>query len=143
MGLIRHPELYRCGVAWAAPTDPFLLLKGAWFVNDDVNGEFRRHALPQLVGDVEKDAEMLTAVSPVAQAKRIQAPLLLAFGEADRRFPITHGERLRDALRAAGRPPEWVSYPHEGNSWRQVSTHVDFARRVESFLGQHLKAEAP
>jgi acetyl esterase/lipase len=143
MGLVRHPELYRCGVAWVAVTDPVLYIKGAWFVNDDLSGESRRHLLPQLVGDVEKDADMLTAVSPVAQAKRIHAPLLLAFGEADRRVPIAHGERLRDALRAAGRPPEWVSYPNEGHSWRQVSTHVDFARRVESFLGKHLKAEAP
>jgi acetyl esterase/lipase len=143
MGLVRHPDLYRCGVAWVAVTDPFLLLKSTWFVNDDVSGEIRRHALPQLVGDVEKDADMLTAVSPVVQAKRLQAPLLLAFGEADRRVPIAHGERLRDALRAAGRPPEWVSYPNEGHSWRQVSTNVDFARRVEGFLEKHLKAEAP
>lgn len=143
MGLVRHPELYRCGLAWVALTDPFLLLKDTWFVNDDVSGEFRRHAMPQLVGDVEMDADMLTAVSPVAQAKRIQAPLLLAFGEADRRVPIAHGERLRNALRDAGRPPEWVSYPNEGHSWRQVSTNVDFARRVESFLGRHLKAETP
>jgi acetyl esterase/lipase len=143
MGLVRHPELYRCGVAWVAVTDPVLYIKGAWFVNDDLSGESRRHLLPQLVGDVEKDADMLTAVSPVAQAKHIQAPLLLAFGEADRRVPIAHGERLRDALRAAGRPPEWVSYPNEAHSWRQVSTQVDFARRVESFLGRHLKAEAP
>lgn len=143
MGLVRHPELYRCGVAWAAVTDPFLFLKGAWWVKDDVTRQGRRHWLPQTVGDVEKDADMLTAVSPVAQAKRIQAPLLLAFGEDDRRVPIAHGERLRDALRDAGRPPEWISYPNEAHSWRQVSTNVDFARRVESFLGRHLKADAP
>ena len=143
MGLVRHPELYRCGVAWVAVTDPFLYLKGSWWVDDDLSGEGRRHWLPSTVGDVEKDAEMLTAVSPLAQAKRIRAPLLLAFGEADRRVPIAHGERLRDALRDAGRPPEWVSYLNEAHSWRQVSTNVDFARRVESFLARHLKADAP
>ena len=143
MGLVRHPDLYRCGVAWVAVTDPALFLKGAWWLDDDVSGQGRRHMLPQLVGDVEKDAQMLTAVSPVAQAKRIQAPLLLAMGESDRRVPIVHGERLRDALSALGRPPEWVSYANEGHTWRQVSTHVDFARRVERFLGQHLKGDAP
>ena len=143
MGLVRHPELYRCGVAWVAVTDTLLLLKGSWWVDDDTSNQIRTHSLPQLVGDVEKDAEMLTAVSPLAQAKRIQAPLLLAMGESDRRVPIAHGERLRDALREAGRAPEWVSYPNEGHSWRQVSTQVDFARSVEKFLGQHLKADAP
>ena len=143
MGLVRHPELYRCGVAWVAVTDPFLYVKGSWWVDDDIDGQGRRYALPELVGDVDKDAAMLTAVSPLAQAKRIQAPLLLAMGESDRRVPIVHGERLRDALREAGRAPEWVSYPNEAHSWRQVSTQVDFARRVERFLGQHLKADAP
>jgi dipeptidyl aminopeptidase/acylaminoacyl peptidase len=143
MGLVRQPELYRCGVAWVAVTDPFLLLQGSWWVDDDSTNLVRKHMLPQLIGDADKDAAMLTANSPLAQAKRIKAPLLLAFGESDRRVPLAHGERLRDALREAGRPPEWVSYANEGHSWRQVSTQVDFARRVEKFLDQHLKAEAP
>lgn len=139
MGLVRHPELYRCGVAWAAVTDPFLFLKGAWWVRDDISASGRKYSLPQLVGDAEADAVMLNAVSPLVQAKRIQAPLLLAFGEADERVPIAHGERLREALRDAGRPPEWVMYANEAHGWRQVSSQVDFARRVEKFLGQHLK----
>ncbi|WP_166652162.1 S9 family peptidase [Roseateles toxinivorans] len=139
MGLVRHPELYRCGVAWVAVTDPFLFLKGSWWIGDDIGGQGRRHMLPELVGDVEKDAAMLTAVSPLAQAQRIKGPLLLAFGEDDRRVPIAHGERLREALRAAGRPPEWVSYANEGHSWRLLATQIDFARRVELFLGKHLK----
>ena len=141
MGLVRHPELYRCGIAWVAVTDPFLYLQGAWWVDDDISDQGRRHLLPQLVGDADKDVAMLTAASPLAQAKRIQAPLLLAMGEADRRVPIAHGKRLRDALIDAGRPPEWVSYANEAHSWRQTSTRIDFARRVERFLGQHLKAE--
>lgn len=139
MGLIKHPELYRCGVAWVAVTDPFLLLKGSWWVEDDLSDSGRRHLLPQMVGDVEKDAAMLTANSPLAQAKQIKAPLLLAFGESDLRVPIAHGERLRAALREAGRPPEWVSYENEAHSWRMQSTQVDFAKRVEKFLGKHLK----
>ncbi|MBT9495033.1 MAG: S9 family peptidase [Paucibacter sp.] len=144
MGLVRQPELYRCGVAWVALTDPFLLLEGSWWVDDDSNSVTRKHMLPQLVGDADKDAAMLTANSPLAQAKQIKAPLLLAFGDADRRVPLAHGERLRDALRDAGRPPEWVVYANEAHGWRQTSNQIDFARRVEKFLGQHLlKAESP
>lgn len=139
MGLVRDPDLYRCGVAWAAVTDPFLYLKGSWWIDDDIADSGRQHMLPELVGDAEKDAAMLTEVSPLAQAARIKAPLLLAVGEADRRVPLAHGERLRDALKAAGNPPEWVSYPNEGHSWRLVATQVDFARRFEAFLAKHLK----
>lgn len=143
MGLVRHPALYQCGVAWAAVTEPTLFLKGARWLDDDVSTSGRRYTLPELVGDVEKDADMLQANSPLTQVAKIKAPLLLAFGESDRRVPLVHGERLRAALIEAGRPPEWVTYPNEGHSWRQVSTEVDFARRVEKFLGQHLKADSP
>ncbi|HLL11650.1 MAG TPA: alpha/beta fold hydrolase [Rubrivivax sp.] len=139
MGLVRDPALYRCGAAWAAVTDPLLILQGSWWIDDDTSSEGRRHTLLELVGDPVKDIAALTAASPLAQAKRIEAPLLLAFGESDRRVPLAHGERLRSALKEAGRPPEWVTYPNEGHSWRQLSTNVDFARRLEKFLATHLR----
>ncbi len=86
---------------------------------------------------------MLAANSPLLRASEIKAPLLLAFGEMDRRVPLEHGERLRAALIKAGRPPEWITYPNEAHSWRQVETQVDFARRMEKFLEQHLKGDKP
>jgi acetyl esterase/lipase len=143
MGLVRHPELYKCGVAWVAVTDPKLFLEGAWGVIDDIDDSSRRHMLPQLVGDVDKDTEMLAANSPLQRAQDIKAPLMLAFGESDLRVPLAHGERLRQALIKAGRPPVWVTYPNEAHSWRRVDTNVDFARRMEKFLGQHLKGSTP
>ncbi|MFC0133438.1 dipeptidyl aminopeptidase [Massilia eurypsychrophila] len=143
MGLVRHPELYKCGVAWLAVTDPSLLLKGAWNVIDDLDDGSRRYMLPQLIGDVDKDAKMLADNSPLMRAWDIKAPLLLAFGESDMRVPIEHGERLRSALIKAGHPPEWVTYSNEAHGFRQVSTQVDFARKVEAFLDKHLKAEKP
>jgi dipeptidyl aminopeptidase/acylaminoacyl peptidase len=139
MGLVRHPDLYRCGVAWVAVTDPFLYLEGSWWIDDDISGSGRRYSLPQMVGDAKADAEMLTSVSPVAQAEHIRAPLLLAFGEADRRVPLAHGKRLREAMQKAGREPVWVTYPEEGHSWRLPQTRADFARRMEKFLAEHLK----
>ncbi len=143
MGLVRHPDLYRCGIAWAAVTDPFLFLTGEAWVSDDISRSARLHGLRTLVGDPEKDAAMLTAVSPLAQAARIRAPLLLAFGEKDKRVPLAHGLRIRDALKAAGHPPEWVSYPDEAHGWRELSAQIDFARRVEAFLAKHIGSAKP
>lgn len=139
MGLVRHPELYRCGVSWVAVTDLFLMLEGSWWVDDDTQDASRRYTLPQMVGDVKTDAEMLTSGSPVAQAGRIRAPLLLAFGEADVRVPLAHGKRMREALQKAGNDPQWVTYPNEGHSWRLPQTRTDFAQRMEKFLAEHLK----
>ncbi len=138
MGLIRHPELYRCGIAWAAVTDPLLFLEGSWWIRDDVSEAGRRYQLPEMVGHPEHDREMLLANSPIAQADKIHAPLMLAFGAEDRRVPLAHGHRLRDALIKLGREPEWVVYPGEGHGWRLESNQIDFARRVEAFLDRHL-----
>ncbi|MFG6414131.1 alpha/beta hydrolase family protein [Roseateles sp. DC23W] len=143
MGLIRHPELFRCGVSWVGVADLPLHLEGGFFVVDDLHGYARRHAYPELIGDAKKDAAQLIEVSPVHQASRIKAPLLLAYGADDVRVPKDHGRRLRDAMTKAGNPPEYVEYENEGHGWQQMSTRLDFARRVESFLGRHLKPAAP
>jgi dipeptidyl aminopeptidase/acylaminoacyl peptidase len=139
MGLVKDPELYRCGVAWLAVTDLELLLKGSWFVDDDTSGESRKYRLPDTIGDLQKDADMIAANSPVRQAARIKAPVLLAFGEADRRVPLAHGERMRKALREAGNEPVWITYTGEGHGFAILKNRVDFAERMEAFLAQALK----
>ncbi|MBW8845213.1 MAG: S9 family peptidase [Burkholderiales bacterium] len=139
MGLIKDPELYRCGVAWMALADLDLYLSGSWWVNDDISSTGRKYSLPEMVGDAEKDAAMIAANSPVRQAARIKAPLLLAFGEADRRVPLAHGERLRKALREAGNDPVWLTYPGEGHGFGIVKNRVDFADRMAAFLAQYLQ----
>lgn len=143
MGLVRHPALFSCGIAWVAVTDLQLFVKGNWWVDDDIGDIWRSHHLPQTVGDVDKDTDMLARNSPVLLASQIKAPLLLAFGEADRRVPLAHGERMREALRKANQEPEWVSYPGEGHGWAMLKTRLDFAQRVETFLGKHLPPLKP
>lgn len=140
MGLIRHPQHYRCGAAWAAATDPFLLLKGSLWIEDDISGRGRQRNLPRWIGDAEADAEMLRQASPLLRAAEIKAPLLLAHGGKDLRVPIAHAERLRAALRAQGREPEWLHYEHEGHGWRELANQLDFARRLEGFFARHLGA---
>ena len=143
MGLVRDPQLYRCGIAWVALADPFLYLKGSFFVWDDLSPWARRYVMPELVGDADRDAAMLIAASPVAQAARIRAPVLLAYGGKDVRVPLEHGERLRAALEKAGNPPDWVVYPKEGHGWRSLADRVDWAQRVEKFLARNLSGDDP
>jgi dipeptidyl aminopeptidase/acylaminoacyl peptidase len=139
MGLVNDPALYRCGVAAMAVTDLDLLLTGSWWVDDDTSSESRRYRLPEMIGDPVKDADMIAANSPVKQAARIKAPVLLAFGEDDRRAPLAHGKRMRDALREAGNDPVWVTYPAEGHGFGIVANRIDFAERMAAFLAQHLQ----
>ena len=139
MGLVRDPDVYRCGVAWAAVSEPLRLLESSWWWADDIDDDVRRHELPRLLGDPKQDAEMLKAISPVQQAARIRAPLLLVHGDRDVRVPLVHAKAMREALQRHGQEPEWLSFPDEGHSWRKVETQRAFARRLETFLDQHLK----
>jgi dipeptidyl aminopeptidase/acylaminoacyl peptidase len=139
MGLIKDPALYRCGVAWLAVTDLELLVTGSWFVDDDTSADYRKYAMPERVGDAVKDAAMLAANSPVKQAARIKAPVLLAFGEQDQRVPLAHGKRMREALRAAGNDPVWVTYAGEAHGFGVVKNQIDFMQRMDAFLAKHLK----
>ena len=133
---MRHPQLYRCGAAWVAVTD--LLELQLWSSVSDISEDFRQHELPRLVGHPVADAERLKAGSPVTQAARIQAPVLLAMGALDRRVPLEHGTRMRDALRAAGQAPEWIVYDDEGHGWLMLQTQLDFHQRLERFIDRHL-----
>jgi dipeptidyl aminopeptidase/acylaminoacyl peptidase len=140
MGLAKDPALYRCGVAWLGVADLELFVKGSWWVTDDISRTGRQYFLHEMVGDAEKDAALLAANSPVRLADRIKSPLLLAYGEEDRRVPMAHGERLRKALKAAGNDPIWLTYPDEGHGFAAMKHRVDFAQRVEAFLAKHLAA---
>lgn len=143
MGLIKDPALYRCGVAAFAVADLELHVKGDFWVDDDIGREARQFGYKELIGDPDKDAAMLRANSPVLQAARIKAPVLLAFGERDRRVPIEHGERMRSALIAAGQQPEWVVYKGEGHGFGIRANRIDFYKRVEAFLAKHLSPTQP
>ena len=46
---------------------------------------------------------------------------------------------MRDALRAAGRPPEWVVYEGEGHGWLKLDNRYDFYGRLEAFFAKYLK----
>ena len=136
MGLTRDDVPWRCGISWVAVTDPRLLFSIHW---SDTGQEAKRYSMRDMIGDPQADAAMLAAVAPVELASRIKAPLILAFGRQDRRVPIEHGEAMKTALEKAGRPPQWVVYDDEGHGWRKERNQIDFWRRVEAFLAEHLK----
>ena len=136
MGLAKDPDQYRCGVAWVGVSDPSLMFSIFW---SDIQRDSKQHRLPQLIGDPVKDATMLADHSPLKQAARIKAPVLLAYGRKDRRVPIDHGELMRDALAKAGQAPEWIVYDDEGHGWQRPETRIDFWTRVEAFLARHLQ----
>jgi len=138
-GLVKEPEMFRCGVPWIALTDLALWQTATW---TDF-AMFRRMnwqpSFDRMVGSAGTEKEFLDKYSPYLHARRIKAPVLLAMGEEDRRVPIEHGTRMRDALKEAGVKLEYVVYPGEGHGFTRQDHIVDFFRRVEKFLAENLK----
>jgi dipeptidyl aminopeptidase/acylaminoacyl peptidase len=137
MGPIRNPEVYRCAVAYAAVTDPRLLYDKSWA--SDIQRQTREYTLPQLMGDLVTDADLLKSATPVERASELRVPVFLAFGRNDRRVPLEHGIRMRSALQAAGREPGWVVYDDEAHGWFKPENRIDFWQRTEQFLARHLQ----
>lgn len=135
MGLIRNPELYRCGISWVGVSDINLLYDVSWSDNSE---QWQKYGMPFLIGDQEKDAAQLKATSPLEQAARLKNPLMLAYGAADYRVPLVHGTKFYDAIKDHNKDVEWIVYKDEGHGWRRLDNNLDFWNRAEKFLGKHL-----
>ena len=108
----------------------------------DISDEAKGYGMPLLIGDPVNDAQQLKDTSPLEQAAQVRRPLLMAYGAVDRRVPIEHGKKFRDAVSRTNKDVEWIVYPDEGHGWRMLETQVDFWTRVEKFLGHYLRVDA-
>ncbi len=136
MGLIRYPELYRCGFEWAGVSDLDLMFTSNW---NDLSRMYQEYGMPLLVGDPSKDKKQLRETSPVNLADKINQPVLMAHGVEDYRVEIEHGTKMRNAIMGHNKNVEWVQYPDEGHGWTLEADSVDFWNRVERFLDKNLK----
>jgi len=130
-GATLHPETYCCAVAVAGPSNLVTFLDSAFGGN---GAEYLRLT----VGDLRSDMERLRQVSPALQAHRVRIPILLAHGARDSRVPIAESEQMVAALRAQGKPVEFLVFPEEGHSYWCEHNNLALYRAVETFLGQHL-----
>jgi dipeptidyl aminopeptidase/acylaminoacyl peptidase len=130
--LARDPDRWKCGVNWVGVTDIRYMFDVTW--SDTWDSDWMKFSAKEMIGDPDKDAALLKAVSPLENASRIKAPVLMAYGGLDRRVPAIHGERMRDALTSHGVPVEWVLYGDEGHGFMVEATRYDFYTRVAKFL---------
>ena len=130
--LVRTPEMFQCAGNYAGITDLQLFHSVTW--SDISDSDFLRYLLPVMVGDPDRDKTQLRATSPAQHADKIKVPVFMAYGGEDRRVPIIHGERLRDALEKLGKPVEWMVKTEEGHGFTKLDNRVEFYTRLEAFM---------
>jgi dipeptidyl aminopeptidase/acylaminoacyl peptidase len=130
-GAFREPELFRCAVGMAGVYDlPLMFEKGEIpTMNRGVN--FLKLALGT-------NTEELKKRSPVYNAEKIKAAVLLLHGRDDERAPFEHARRMRAALEKAGNAPEWVSEWGEGHGFRSEKNRAEAYERILAFFAKHL-----
>lgn len=137
-GLVKDPDLWKCGHAYVAVTDIELKQNVTWSdtarYSDYYQTDFKRW-----IGDISTDRARFDATSPAKNASQIKAAVMLTMGGQDQRVPIIHGTTMRDAMEKAGKPLDYTVYSEEGHGFNAPANVVDFYTRTKRFFAKHLK----
>jgi dipeptidyl aminopeptidase/acylaminoacyl peptidase len=138
-GLVKTPNLYRCGINLFGVTDLLLMQTMTW--SDIADTEFMRYRAPVMIGDADTDRAMLVERSPARNAEKIIAPVLMFYGGEDLRVPVDHGLRMRDALLRAGRGERvhLEVFQEEGHGLSKLENRLKTYSMIEAFLRESLK----
>ena len=133
-GLVKTPELYRCGISFAGVSDLDEFLSGRSDINRDP--VLRESFMFRLTaGDSRKPN--FAAVSPLKQVSTIRVPVLVVWGEQDRRVPPEQSERMVAALKANDKTYQWHSYRREAHGLVYLRNVREHYRELVDFLERH------
>jgi acylaminoacyl-peptidase len=130
-GAFREPDLFRCAIGNAGVYDLELM-----FDAGDV--KTRMSGMSYLKRVLGEDADLLRSRSPVHNAERIRAAVLLGHGELDDRAPIQHAHRMRRALERAGQDVGWFYRSGEGHGFFGEENQTAWLVEVLDFLETHI-----
>ena len=133
VGLAATPDVFACAVDIAGPSNLITYMKTTPAYWKPVEPMYFDR-----VGHPEKDAEFLRSRSPLFMVDRITKPLLIVQGANDPRVDKAETRQMVETLRQAGKLVEYVEYLDEGHGLSRPANRLDFYRRAEKFLAEHL-----
>lgn len=130
----RYPELYRCTAGYVGVYDLDLMYRDG----DIRTALFGRKYLEEVLGR----GEDMAGFSPVAYADKITMPVFLIHGGQDLRVPISHANRMRSALRAAGNEPQWLVKRNEGHGFYRMEHQRELYGQLLAFFDKAIGPQA-
>ncbi|MGH2558817.1 MAG: alpha/beta fold hydrolase [Thermomicrobiales bacterium] len=121
---------------WAAAVDVVGIADFATFLAN--TGPWRRRTRAAEYGDPERDAALLREISPIHQADRITAPMLVIHGRNDPRVPVGEAEQIVARLRALGRDVELIIHENEGHQTTRLANKITAYGAMTRFLAKRL-----
>jgi len=135
-GLVKTPELYRAGAAYAPVTDiEFLLRDDPWY-----SWSIDWHET--MVGGERGDAERLRASSPLRNVANVRAPVLVGHGTDDQRVHVRQSQRMTNALREAGKDVTYLEFPAEIHGFVLEANRIRWYDALIAFFDENLAPRA-
>ena len=95
----------------------------------------------EMVGDPEKDKDLMTASSPVFHVDKIKTPLFVAQGANDPRVNKNESDQMVEALKKRGIEVQYMVKDNEGHGFHNEENRYDFYGAMEGFFTKHLMAK--
>lgn len=123
MALFKHPDIFKAGVAFRAPTD--------WVKYYPINRWFSEARF----GDyTDENKKIMLDCSPITYTQDLQVPLLLIHGLVDDNVHFQQMTLLMQKLIDNKKDFEVMFYPKENHSFRFQSSWLDEHRRMVNFF---------
>ncbi|NEA81174.1 S9 family peptidase, partial [Actinospica acidiphila] len=128
--LVRHPDLFRTGVAVCGMSDLTTFFAGTepWIAQSAAHK----------YGHPERDRDLLRALSPISRVDALRAPVLAVHGEHDTNVPPGESEQFVRAARERGLEAELLLLRDEGHDFRRADNRRLFRRTAGDWLERHL-----
>ncbi|MFM8885214.1 MAG: alpha/beta hydrolase family protein, partial [Chthoniobacterales bacterium] len=136
-GMALTPDVYAAGISYVGPSNLFTLLATV-----PTYWEPMRKMNYEMIGDPEKEKDLLTAASPLFSADKIKSPLLIAQGANDPRVKKAESDQIVEALKKRGVDVPYVVKDNEGHGFHNEENRLYFFRAIERFLAEHLGGRA-
>jgi len=98
-----------------------------------------KEALYAEMGDPKTDGERLRRISPLFNASRIKAPLMVLQGANDPRVLKVESDEIVAAARKNGVATEYIVFPDEGHGFFKKENEIRGDTAILEFLDKHLK----
>jgi dipeptidyl aminopeptidase/acylaminoacyl peptidase len=102
-----------------------------------------REALYKEMGNPKTDSARLHRISPLFNADRIKAPLMVLQGANDPRVLKVESDEIVAAAKARGVPVEYIVFDDEGHGFVKKENEIRGYSAMLAFLDEHLKGQRP
>jgi dipeptidyl aminopeptidase/acylaminoacyl peptidase len=132
-GMTFTPDLYACGIDYVGVSNLFTFMTTIppyW--------KPLLEMMYEMVGDPEKDKELLRSASPVFHVDQIKSPLFVIQGAKDPRVNINESNQIVDALKKRGIDVPYMVKENEGHGFHNEENRFEVYEAMEKFLDKHL-----